>query len=208
MSFLEELLGGPKITTRELRRALLRVERERRKKRSELKRLEVRQTKTLDELKEARRTGNQLEVDYLWEDLKATKLDRQVCLREATVLNLEGITVKNYLRGLQRLERQKDNTSIDRLLKRVRSSGLMAKLEREKIRQDEYLDELRAIMEDVGLDTELDEFEEDDPEKAAFLAEIDMLNAAEERGDAEGAQEVEERVKARLEDQTEEPSDL
>ena len=199
MSFFEELFGRGKLTARDLRAGMLRVERERRKKRLELKKLETRQTRLVDQIKEARKSGNNLEVDYLWEDLKGTKLERAMAMREATVLNLEAITVKKYMRGMQRLEKRKDQTSIDSLLRKLRTSGLQAKLEMENLRTEEYLDELRTLLDDAGLEDDLDDLSEDDPEKAAFLAEIDAINAAEERGDVDDATEKESELKAKLE---------
>lgn len=201
MGFFAELFGRNKVTSRDLKTALLRVERERRKKRHEIKKLEARQERTLDQLKEARKTGNGIEVDYLWEDLKGVKLERSMLMREATVLNLEGITVKRYLRGLERLERQKDQTSIDKLLGRVRSSGLEAKLDAERVKADEYLDELRAVLDEAGLEAELFDVGDEDPEKAEFLRAIDGINQAEESGDLETALEREDELRARLDEE-------
>lgn len=203
MSFLQELFGRKKVTQRELKARLLRIERDRKKKRLEMKKLDTRQAQLVDQIKEARRSGNNIEVDYLWEDLKGMKIDRTWLIRESTILNLEGITVKKYLRGMERMERNNNHTGINKLMERIRGSGLDAKLDADRIQTDEYLDELRAIMDDVGLDMDHMEMEEDDPEKAAFLAEIDAINVAEESGDLEQASEAEERLQQKLEEDPE-----
>lgn len=199
MSLLTELLGLDRVTTRELRGALLRVERDRRKQQRELKKLELRQERLVEQIKRARRTGDALEVDYRWEELKSVKLDRALAVRQATVLNLEAITVKKYLAGLERLERKQDQRSIEGLMRRIRSSGLEAKLAAEQIRTADYLDELRAVLEDSGLDPGLDDYAED-PEKAGFLEAIDAINAAEETGDLDRAEEQARALRARLEE--------
>lgn len=203
MGFLGELFGRKKVTTRELKTQLMRIERDRRKKRMEIKKLETRQGRLIDQLKEARKGHNPMEVDYLWEDLKALKIDKAMLMREATVLNLEGITVKNYVRGMERMEKNKNHEGINKLVERMRSSGLEAKLDAEKIATDEYLDELRAIMDNMGADLEVAAEAEEDPEKARFLAEIDAINAAEETGHIEEALEKEEKLRQKVEEPAE-----
>ncbi len=204
MSFLQELFGRKKVTQRELKTRLLRIERDRRKKRLELKKLDSRQTKLVEQVKEARRGGNNIEVDYLWEDLKGMKLDRVWLIRESTILNLEGITVKKYLRGMERMERNNNHEGINKMMERIRGSGLEAKLDADRIATDEYLDELRAIMDDVGLDIDTLDIEEEDPEKAAFLSEIDAINIAEESGNLDDVTVAEERLQQQLEEEPEE----
>ncbi len=208
MGIIKEILGLERLTSKDLKSALLRVERDRRKAQREMKKLDQRQGRLVEQIKTARKSGDALEVDYRWEELKAIKLDRALSAREATVLNLESITVKKYLHGLERLERKKDRTSIDSLLQRIRSSGLEAKLAAEQIRTTDYLDELRAILEDSGLESGLDDYAADDPEKASFLDAIDAINSAEEQGDLASAGEREQALKQKLvesPDETERP---
>ncbi len=205
MSFLQELFGRKRVTTRDLKTRLLRIERDRRRKRLELKKLDKRQGEIVEQVKEARRSGNNIEVDYLWEDLKGMKIDRMWMIRESTILNLEGITVKKYLRGMERMERNNNHEGINKMMERIRGSGLEAKLDADRIATDEYLDELRAIMDDVGMDMESMDMVEDDPEKAAFLADIDAINVAEESGNLDEVEEAEDRLTTKLEEETEEP---
>jgi len=205
MSFLQELFGRKRVTTRDLKTRLLRIERDRRRKRLELKKLDKRQGEIVEQVKEARRSGNNIEVDYLWEDLKGMKIDRMWMIRESTILNLEGITVKKYLRGMERMERNNNHEGINKMMERIRGSGLEAKLDADRIATDEYLDELRAIMDDVGMDMESMDMVEDDQEKAAFLADIDAINVAEESGNLDEVEEAEERLTNQLEEETEEP---
>lgn len=200
MSFFEELFGRKKVTSKELRIQLRRIERQRLRKRRELKKVESRQAELIEQVKEARRDGNSIEVDYMWEELKGLKIDKAYLIREATVLNLEGITVKKYVRGMERMERRDNHEGIQKLLTRLRGSGLDAKLQAENINTDEYLDELRAVLEETGLEMDLMTDGDEDPEKAAFLAEIDEINAAEESGDLGLASERETELARKLED--------
>jgi hypothetical protein len=205
MGFFAELLGRSRIDSRELRATLLRIERERRRIQLELRKLEARQQRVLEKLKDARRARNTVEVDYLYEDLKTTHSERDLALREAKILNLEGITVKRYLHGLQRLERRNDERSVTSLLARLRSSGLAARLEAEQLRETEYLDELRAVFDAAGVELEPNELAEEDPEKAALLAALDAINDAEDQGDLTQASAREEELRARLEQSGELP---
>ena len=132
------------------------------------------------------------------------KLDRVWLIRESTILNLEGITVKKYLRGMERMERNNNHEGINKMMERIRGSGLEAKLDADRIATDEYLDELRAIMDDVGLDIDTLDVEEEDPEKAAFLSEIDAINIAEESGNLDDVTVAEERLQQQLEEEPEE----
>ena len=136
MSFLQELFGRKRVTTRDLKTRLLRIERDRRRKRLELKKLDKRQGEIVEQVKEARRSGNNIEVDYLWEDLKGMKIDRMWMIRESTILNLEGITVKKYLRGMERMERNNNHEGINKMMERIRGSGLEAKLDADRIATD------------------------------------------------------------------------
>ena len=59
-------------------------------------------------------------------------------------------------------------------------------------------------MDDVGLDIDTLDIEEEDPEKAAFLSEIDAINIAEESGNLDDVTVAEERLQQQLEEEPEE----
>ncbi len=191
-------LFGTKVDLRKLKVKLREVERERRKYFMEMRKFSTRQAALIEQIKRARREGNQIEVDYVWEELKDIKHDFAFHRRAAKVSNLEGIALKKYVRGLERLEKRKDKDGINKLLQRIRSSGLDAKLALQQIDEQSYMDELNATLDDLGLEIE-GELEDSDPEKARFLDEIDTINQAEEGGDFEQALKAEQELRTKLE---------
>ncbi|MHC4597941.1 MAG: hypothetical protein ACYS47_02945 [Planctomycetota bacterium] len=184
MGFFRDLFSKS-ITARDLKVALIGVERERKRKQMELRKIAAKQGDMVDRVKKARKEGNNLEVDYLWEDMNQMRIDGTYLKREAKILNLEGITLKRYV------------------LERTRVSGLDAKLAGQFINDQEYLDELGAIMEEIGIEAEQMDFAEEDPQKLKFLEQIDALNAAEEAGDVDKAMEHEEVIKQELDKEPE-----
>jgi hypothetical protein len=191
-------LFGTKIDLRKLKVKLREVERERRKYFMEMRKLSTRQASLIEQIKRARREGNSIEVDYVWEELKDIKHDFAFHRRAAKVSNLEGIALKKYIRGLERLEKRKDKDGVNKLLTRIRTSGLDAKLALQQIDEQAYLDELNATLDDLGLEVDGD-FEESDPEKSRFLDEIDTINEAEEGGNFDEALKAESELRAKLE---------
>jgi len=191
-------LFGTKVDLRKLKVKLREVERERRKYFMEMRKLSTRQAALIEQIKRARREGNQIEVDYVWEELKDIKHDFAFHRRAAKVSNLEGIALKKYVRGLERLEKRKDKDGINKLLQRIRSSGLDAKLALQQIDEQSYMDELNATLDDLGLEIE-GEMEDADPEKARFHDELDTINQAEEGGDVEQEPKAEQELRSKLE---------
>ncbi|MCC6572845.1 MAG: hypothetical protein IT462_03550 [Planctomycetes bacterium] len=201
MGFFQSLFGG-KIDLRTLKVKLREVERERRKYFMELRKMSAKQTGLIEQIKSARREGNNIEVDYLWEEMKEIKYDFAFSKRSAKISNLEGIALKKYIRGLERLEKRKDKNSINKLLNRIRNSGLDAKLAMQSIDEQGYIDELNATLEDIGLEVDAD-MSEQDPEKERFLDEIDTINEAEGKGEFEEALKTEADLKRKLEEEKE-----
>lgn len=198
MGFFKDLFAQP-VTLRDLKAALLRVERDRNKKQREMRKMGERQAELIKEAKAARRQGNALEVDYLWEEISGLRTEQGLLRREMRVLNLEGIGLKRYVRGMERLERQRNPSGVKQLIERIRRSDLDTKLGVANLREQEYLDELKQILEDVGLEVEAAEEFADDPEKARFLQEIDGIVQAEDTGDAATAEERASALRQRLE---------
>ena len=180
------------VSSRDLKVALRGVERERRKKQLDLRKLTNKRNETLSRLKAARKDNNREEVDFLFEDLQQVKLDQAYLRRESKILNLEAIGLKRYVRGLERLERTSTKGRIRELMQKVQISGLDEKLNGEAVDEEAYIDALNATLEDLQAEMEDVDLNEDrDPDKEALLAELDEIIAAEEGGDVEVAHERE-----------------
>jgi hypothetical protein len=190
------------VTSKDIRVALIGVKRDRKRKHMELRKLSSKRAEVIEKIKKCRRDGNSMEVDVLWEEIKQLRIDSAYAKREAKVLTLEAIGLTRYLKGLERLEKQNDQGKIKALLERVRTSGLDEKLRGVEIDEMAYKDALDATLEEVGLEIEdWEGDEEEDLEKAKFLAEIDAINMAEEAGKLDEALEKEQRLQKKLEDE-------
>jgi hypothetical protein len=203
MGIFDKIFGGEEesvVTSRDLKIALMGVKRERRKKQMEMKRLGMRKNEMFGRIKKARREGNMEEVDFLYEELQQVKIDTAYCRREAKVLNLEGIGLQRYLRGVERLEKTSNKGRIRELMKKVRTAGLDEKLRGQTIDEETYLDDLNLTLEDINVELEdVSLAEEGDPEKDQFLEQIDKIIALEEGGNEQVAVEQEEQLKDQLE---------
>lgn len=189
------------VTSKDLKVALLSIKRDRKRKHMELRKLAAKRSDVIERIKRCRKDGNAMEVDVLWEEMKQLRVDAAYAKREAKVLTLESIGLTRYLRGLERLERQNDQTRIKTLIERVRSSGLDDKLRGQEVDEMAYLDALNATLEEVGLEIEDWESEEEDPEKAKFLSEIDAIVMAEDAGKLDEALAKEQALQKRLEEE-------
>jgi hypothetical protein len=203
MGFFKDLLLPKNVNSKTLKVELLKIERDRKRKLQELRKVESKKNATLDHIKVARKNGNNIEVDYLWEELQQSKRDTAYLQREMKVLNLEGIALKRYTRGLERLEKNKDHERVKKLLDRVRTSDLDTKLASQQINEQEYLDELNLTLEEIGLEVEGLESEESDPVKRKFLEEIDAINQAETAGEYDLAFEKENSLRKETEEDLE-----
>lgn len=193
------------ITSRDLKIALRGVERERRKKQLEIRKLSSKRNDTLSRLKAARKDNNREEVDFLYEDIQQIKLDQMYSRKESRILNLEAIGLKRYVRGLERLEKTSNRGRIMDLMKRVQMSNLDEKLRGSSVDEEAYLDALNATLEDVSMeleDTEMLLEGEHDPEKDQLLAELDEIIAAEEGGDVEIASKRQHALEEKLDRET------
>ena len=107
------------------------------------------------------------------------------------------------MRALERLEKAKDSESIKKLFTRIRSSGLEAKLAEQRIKEQDYMDELNAIVEIAGEELREEEPEEDE-EKEKFLRDIDRIIEAEDSGKAAEAKKHRQALSMKLEAELEE----
>ncbi len=193
------------VTSRDLKIALRGVERQRRKKQMEIRKLAAKRNETLGRLKAARKENNREEVDFLYEDLQQFKLDQMLARRESKILNLEAVGLKRYVRGLERLEKTSDKGRIRELMRRVQLSGLDEKLSAAAVDEEAYIDALNATLEDLNMeleDTDSILSDEQDPDKESLLAELDEIIAAEEGGDVEVAQVREHQLQEKLDRET------
>ncbi len=198
MGFFRELFSRP-VTAKDLRNKLQEVEKSRREANLELGSLSRKQADLVERIKQQRKLGYSIEVDYLWEDLRAIKAESAMLRKEARILNLEGITLKRYTRGLERLEKKGDRESARKLMDRIKNSGLDARLASADVDDKAYLAELQSTLDDAGLADDIEDDFQDDPEKLKFLEQIDAINAAEDAGDLEEVLEKESKLKTELE---------
>jgi hypothetical protein len=202
MGFLRSLFSKP-LTTAELRPQLARVSHERRRRMMELRKLGRKREKCIETIRKARKSGDNLEVDFNYEELKQLQFDAGYARREAKVASLEEIALKRYVRALERLEKAKDSEGVRKLFARIRSSGLEAKLAEQRIREQDYLDELNAVVEIAGEELREEEPEEDE-DKEKFLRDIDRIIEAEDGGRADEAKKHKKALEKRLEAELEE----
>jgi hypothetical protein len=189
-------------TSKDLKVALMGLKRDRKKKHMELRKLAGKRTDVVEKIKRARKEGNTTEVDVCWEEMKQIQVDAAYAKREAKILSLETIGLTRYCKGMERLERVNDQGKIKQLIDRVRMSGLDEKLRGVEVDEMAYMDSLNATLEEVGL--EIEEFEgldEEDPEKAKFLADIDAINEAEGAGKLDEADLKQQKLQKKLEDE-------
>lgn len=188
------------VTSRDLKVALKGVERERKKKQMEIRRLAAKRNETLSRLKTARKDNNRELVDFMYEDLQQIKLDQALARREGKVLNLEAVGLKRYVRGLERLEKTSAKGRIRDLMQRVQTSGLDEKLRGTSVDEEAYVDALNATLEDLNMELEDTDMgsEDQDPDKDKLLAELDEIIAAEEGGDAQIAEQREHALREKL----------
>lgn len=180
----------------ELRAKLLEVERQRKRRLLELRRCDARRAQQVERIRAARAAGNDLEVDYLWEDLKLQRHEAQAVRKEVRVLNLECIGLRKYIRGLERLAERGKADAVAQLMRRIAASGLEARLAAREIAEVDYLHQLESLLEEAGV--ELDMLSAVDPDKEEFLAEVDAINELAAGGEREAAAARENQLGERL----------
>jgi hypothetical protein len=199
-SLLGRLLWGKEPSLDDLREALEDTKRRREEKRLGLEKLLVRRDHLLGGLKKARRAGDALKVDALWDELEEIRPDVALTRRELKVAGLEHQTLRRYVSGLEALDRRGDRAGVRRLLRRARTSRLPDLLSRAEIDEERYLAELDLLVSEEA-EAE-DESRLDDPRKEAFLRRLDAIADAESSGRHEEATQAEADLKQELEDGT------
>ncbi|MCX7703509.1 MAG: hypothetical protein N2234_05355 [Planctomycetota bacterium] len=196
---LFDFLRAKPVNLEELEPHLREVSARRRKAMSQLRKLSHKRDTLIERARKARKDGDNIELDYIWQELKSLRTDVAYIKRDAKVATLEEIALKRYFRGLKRLKERGDTASMLELFRRLRESGLEAKLQKEEIDERAYMDELNAILSVVSEEVEALE-EEEDEEKEAFLRELDKIIETEEKGKTREAKERKERLSRKLEE--------
>ena len=201
MGVFRKLFGAPEpITLESLKKALGEVERDRRKSRVEVRRWERQRKQLVDKMKSARGEGNQLEVDYLWEQFKQHRSEGTELRRDGRVYNLEALALGKTVRALERLEKKKDRESARSLIDRIRASGLPERISLDRDEQLRSLEEMNEILDEFTGEAEPTQ---EDPEKAMFLAELDSIAEVEQSGESEEARDRESELLRRFEEDPE-----
>ena len=201
MGVFRKLFGAPEpITLESLKKALGEVERDRRKSRVEVRRWERQRKQLVDKMKKARGEGNQLEVDYLWEQFKQHRSEGTELRRDGRVYNLEALALGKTVRALERLEKKKDRESARSLIDRIRASGLPERISMDRDEQLRSLEEMNEILDEFTGEAEPTQ---EDPEKAMFLAELDSIAEVEQSGESEEARDRESELLRRFEEDPE-----
>ncbi|MBI4576485.1 MAG: hypothetical protein HY722_09510 [Planctomycetes bacterium] len=198
MGIIKRLFSKDELDLTDLKVQLKGIDRERRQKQIEMRKLDARKASVIDRIKRARKGGNNLEVDYLWEDLNQVKVDAAFLSREARIANRQGILLKRVVRVVERKQRDRDKNGLRSLVDRIRTSGIEDLLLRQDVADQQYLDELNVLLGDLGMEPGEEEVAEDEPEKARFLAAIDEINQAEEAGEFDKALERETDLKGQI----------
>ena len=170
--------GEKPVTSHDLKVALRGVTRDRKKKQMEMRRLSAKSDDIIGRMKDARKSNNKEEVDYLYEELQQLKLDQALSKREARVLNLEAIGLKRYSRAMERLEKAQSKTRIQDLIEKALglSTGLSDELRAVVMNIDDPLrlvyvlatlldmkpSDKQALLEATELTPKLEAIEEDD----------------------------------------------
>ncbi len=181
MGFVDKIIdtfrGAPNLKKMKLQFESL--DRERKKVKQDYEKIASKSTQLVDKIMASRKQGDAMEVDYLWDEIKSVRSEAMFLKRESKRSNLEYLTMRRYITGLERLERAKDPSTIRRFIKNMGVSSA-SKIMESDIEQQEYLEEMSAIMEAFG-ESESD-FEFGDPEKDKFLEQIDLIITAEVEG--------------------------
>ena len=119
MGWVHKLFGEKNLKVQDLKVKLMAIDRDRRRKQLELRKLDAKKGQAIETMKKARKSGNNLEVDYLWEELSQLKVDSGYVGREAKIINRQGILLKRVIRVMERRERDNDRDGVRKLIERL-----------------------------------------------------------------------------------------
>jgi len=190
VDFLLRIIRGPKVDIKEVEEASRQAQERRRRLFRQLRVLANRRRRLLEKAKKARKSGDEMTLDFVWEELKGLRTEAALLKKDARVAMLEALTLERVLRAMEVAQKTGGEGKIRDVIKRLMESGVIAKIGEEKVSEDAYAEELEAVL-SYATETAPEEAEVDE-EKAKFLEELDAIIDAEERGDK---QEAKKRVK-------------
>ena len=197
VDFLLNLVRGPKVSVEEVEEATKAAQEKRRRLFRQMRILTRRRRRLLERAKRARKQGDKMEIDFVWEELKGLRTEAALLRKDARVAMLEELTLERVERTMKRLQKAGEEGRIKDVIQRLIESGIIAKIGQEQVSEDAYAEQLNAVLsyatEAVAEDTEEDE------EKAKFLEELDAIIDAEEKGDKEGAKKRARRLEEAVE---------
>jgi len=179
--FLLKIVRGPKVDLEEVEAAVVSAQTRRRRLFRRLRVLANRRRRLLERAKRARKRGDKMEIDFIWEELKGLRTEAALLRKDARVAMLEELTLERVERTMKRMQKTGEEGRIKDVIKRLIESGILAKIGQEQVSEDAYAEELDAVL-SYTAESVIEEPEEDE-EKAKFLEELDAIIEAEERGD-------------------------
>jgi len=142
------------ISLMDMKKALQQVERDRNKSRIGIEREKKNSEQLFEKFKDALRNGDKLQEEYLLNDYKASKTEYQMLYSDARRSNLEGITLKRYIRLLEFAEKSKG--SANSVIQRLKNSKLITKIDDAKINEQEYIQQLQEEVENISTELGFD----------------------------------------------------
>lgn len=175
------------------------AERDRQKNFAEIRKQDARQNQLISDMKSARKLGNNLQVDYLYEELKQVKHEMALTHRVARIANRQTILLKRAIYAFERRAKSKDKNSIQGMIERLSQAGLDRMIASTSVSDEEYVAQLDELLGTTEFDETAFETDSMDEGKSRLLAELDAINAAEDQGNFEVAVEREKEIKRMLE---------
>jgi len=197
LDFLLNLVRGPKVSVEEVEEATKAAQEKRRRLFRQMRILTRRRRRLLERAKRARKQGDKMEIDFVWEELKGLRTEAALLRKDARVAMLEELTLERVERTMKRLQKAGDEGRIKDVIHRLIESGVIAKIGQEQVSEEAYAEQLNAVL-SYATEAVVEEAEEDE-EKAKFLEELDAIIDAEEKGDKEGAKKRARRLEEAVE---------
>ncbi|MFN0056878.1 MAG: hypothetical protein ACKVX7_00345 [Planctomycetota bacterium] len=201
-NLLRLILRRNEVDPLEVRNALKAVERDQRSNRIAVRRWERKRKQIVERLKQARGAGSSVEVDSLWDEFKEHRREGVDLRLAGRAFGTEGLALRRTLRAVESLDRREDRAGARKLLARLRQSGLIERLGFDREESARSLEEMNQILEECSGQSD---GEAADPEKALFLAELDVVRRNEAAGKTEEASQLEEELLERFQQQEPEP---
>ena len=197
VDFLLRIMRGPKVDIKEVEEASRQAQERRRRLFRQLRVLANRRRRLLEKAKKARKSGDEMTLDFVWEELKGLRTEAALLRKDARVAMLEELTLERVERTMKRLKKAGDEGRIKDVIHRLIESGIIAQIGQEQVSEDAYAEQLDAVL-SYATEATVEDTEEDE-EKAKFLEELDAIIDAEERGDKHEAKKRARRLEEAVE---------